>query len=230
MTFRETLRAILRGLSYQFRGGDPHVHLYDVLAVVQAKKAGTYPQVASDHEKIRDIPNQFGLAENGLSVASQLYQNAARLLQQVAPDSIGSIDDDGTIWLDFDVTCEPASNIHKLTHEGGLALGGMFYLAGIGDLIASVDYGINMDNIDSGIDSLNKAVALLPNEKSVKEAVEKGKEIKEAALSRADNKKYTQKDIDGLLTEKFRDSPYSTFYLIGAVFFVLLIIGWLIGK
>ena len=62
MTFRETLRSILKGRSYEFRAGGPHVHLNDVLAIVRAKKAGTY-QLASDHNKIRSIPNQFGLKE-----------------------------------------------------------------------------------------------------------------------------------------------------------------------
>lgn len=183
MTFRETLRTILKNAPYQFRAGDPHVHLYDVLAVIQAKKAGTYPQVANDHDKIRNIRHQFGLTENGLSVESRLYQNVARILQKVAPNSIGNIDKDGTIWLDSDVEYKPADNIHRLTPEGRELLGGMFYLAGIGDLIGSVDNSIDMGNIDSGIKSLIDAAALLPNEKSVIEAVEKGQEIKKAAMS-----------------------------------------------
>lgn len=183
MTFREALRAILKGTPYQFRGGDPHVNLSDVLAVVQAKKAGTYPQVASDHEKIRNIPHEFGLAENGLTVESRLYQNVARLLQKVAPNSIANTDEDGTIWIDSDVELKPAANIHKLTPEGRMVIGAMIYLAGIGDLIGSVDNAIDMGNIDSGIKCLNDAAALLPNEKSVIEAAEKGKEIKEAATT-----------------------------------------------
>lgn len=83
----------------------------------------------------------------------------------------------------LNINPQPAVNINKLTPEGREVLGGMFYLAGIGDLIGSVDNSIDMGNVDSGIKSLNDAAALLPNEKSVIEAVEKGQEIKKAAMS-----------------------------------------------
>lgn len=185
MTFRETLRSILKGMSYEFRGGDPHVHLNDVLTIVQAKKAGTYQQVVSDHNKIRGIPNQFGLSENGLSIESRLYQSAARILQKVSPNSIGKREEDGTIWLDSGVEYKPAENIHKLSPDGRAVLGSMFYLAGIGELIDSVDNSIDLSNIDSGIKSLRDAAVLLPNEKSVMAAIEKADEIKRAAMSEA---------------------------------------------
>ncbi len=179
MTFRETLRAILT--RYEFRGGDPHIHLIDVLAIVHAKKNRTYPQVAGDHKKIRNIPFQFGLTENGLTPASILYQNVARLLQKVAPNAIHDVDEDRTIWIDSGVELSPSANLNKLTPEGCVAVGAMLYIAGIGDFIRSIDNYVDMEDVESGYKSLFQAQELLPNEKSTNEAVSLAEQIRQAA-------------------------------------------------
>jgi len=185
MTFRETLRTILRGTSYEFRLGDPHIHLNSVLEIVQAKKNRNYPEVASDHDDIRDIPNEFGLMENvGLTPLSLLYQNVAHILQEVAPNAIQDVDEDGTVRIDEAVEFSPAANMNKLTSAGRDVVCAMLYIDGIGYLIRSIDSKNNyveMYDVECGLKSLIQAQELLPNEKSVNEAASLGEQIKQAA-------------------------------------------------
>lgn len=178
MIFRETLETILKGTSYEFRMGEPHIHLSDVLAVVQAEKEG---KISYNYQNINNIPSQFGLDENGLTPSCSLYQNVAHILHKASPESIRRVDEDGFIWIDIDVEIEPQNNLHKLTPAGKEVLCGLLYLTGIGQLILSVENYIDENMIDNGVNQLIKALSLLPDEKSIIEAVEQGQEIKRAA-------------------------------------------------
>jgi len=189
MQFIEALRLLINNYSKMPLGG-PHLLLADAMEIVNAKKANLFTDseyYSELYDKIRDIPIQFGLADNGLTISSSLYQKAAKLIQTQTPSLI-KIYDTGSLVFDSLIEADLVSNLQKLSPEVKTILGAQFYLAGISDTIRCVNKYITanyfaMDDIESGIYNLNEAQILLPDEKRIINAIKMVNEIKQAATT-----------------------------------------------
>jgi len=190
MTFRDALLILLKNADHEMRSGDPHVYLDDALTLFTEVKKEHFN--SSAHDELLRILNEWGIDEQGLTIASRIYQNTGLALKKESPGSIRDIEEDGAVRLDPAYEFKIGEHIDKLTTNATVIWAAHFYMTGIIDIISKVTErvrNVKSDQIELGINRLKDAMTLLPDEQSISDAIALANKIRDAVRSEEASRK-----------------------------------------